>query len=147
MEFVLFCSLTERRTSQGTEVSASSPSNRSFDPLTLPQYVHFIDMIVVPREIYDRHCISAMPVLISPFSSAHYSGCVIVQSYRCSLSFITFRNLLNESSEIMGHKMKRKSNVGTGFLIRLVANRRCFKEPISVVKWGSHCAFCSTKTA
>jgi hypothetical protein len=43
---------------------------------------------------------------------------------------------LDKIREIVGHAMKWKVNVETGFDIHRLSYRQCFVEPINVDKWG-----------
>jgi hypothetical protein len=68
----------------------------------------------------------------SQVTPASHSGSVIVQSYQYSLFFITFCNLLNNVSEIIGPTVKNKANAKTGFVNRRIFNLRRVTEPVNV---------------
>jgi hypothetical protein len=77
----------------GTAVHANQP----FDPSTLAQYV----------QIPDR-CSPVNRRFTSSVTSASYSGNVAVESYQCSLFFITFRNFSSKIGKIICPTMKAK---------------------------------------
>jgi hypothetical protein len=64
-------------------------------------------------------------------TSASCSGTVVMQSYQCSLFFITFCNFLNKMHDIAGPTKRSKADAKLGFVNRLMANRRIFMESIN----------------
>jgi hypothetical protein len=60
-----------------------------------------------------------------------HSGSVVVQSYQCSLFFITFCSFLNKISEVVGPTMKNKANVEIEFINQLISNCCHFMEPLN----------------
>jgi hypothetical protein len=66
-------------------------------------------------------------VSTSLVTSASRSGSVVMQSYQCSLSFITLCNFLNNISKIMGPTMQAKQE------LKLGSNRRHFMEKLTLV--------------
>jgi hypothetical protein len=74
----------------------------------------------------------ALAMFAISVTSASHSGGVVVQSYQCSLFFISFCDFLNKISEIMIPTMKSKANVKIGFINQLIANWWQFMEPIDI---------------
>jgi hypothetical protein len=64
----------------------------------------------------------ALAVFTSSLTLASRFGSVIEQAYQCSLFLIIFFNVFNKISEIMGLKVKSKTNVKTGFVNRQIDN-------------------------
>jgi hypothetical protein len=114
------------------KLQSSLTNRRSIDN---PKICPDTQKIVVPWSIKDSKCARALAMFTSSVTWASHSGSVAVQSYQCSLILITFCDLLNKISEIMGRIMKSKINVKIGFVSHLVANRRLFMEPVNADQW------------
>jgi hypothetical protein len=84
------------------------PAYRWFDPsilqhVQIPKRSSFRNQATIANE-------RSLAMYTSSVTPASHTGSVSIQSYQCSMFFITFCNFLNKSSDIMDHKTKNKAH-------------------------------------